>query len=86
MPGLLLYIKFLLLSINVSRTKSMSVVPFAVWLAAAGFLMTGTNKLNVAQFCRLALFIAVVPFLCCISLLLPFPFVFPFGLFLTVSL
>ena len=42
--GLLLYIKFLLLTILLETTKSCSAVRFAVCPAGAGFLMTGPKR------------------------------------------
>ena len=57
--GLLLYIKFLLLTILLGTTKSCSVVRFAVCPSEAGFLRQGQNSkksLNLAVWLYLLLF------------------------------
>lgn len=57
MRGLLLYIRFLLLTILLETTKSCSVVRFAVCPAGAGFLMTGLKGKKSLNFAVLLYFL-----------------------------
>lgn len=76
--GLLLYIKFLLLTILLGTTKSCSVVRFAVCPSGAGFLMTGPNgkmSLNLPYFFSFAvslLFCRISLVSCRFSLVMPY--------------
>lgn len=98
MRGLLLYIKFLLLTILLGTTKSCSVVRFAVCPSGAGFLMTGPNgKMSpyfavCLVFCRISLvmpyFFSFLPFLFSYAVLVGFccfPFSCRLSCFLAVS-